>query len=263
MLATQPGAQSEWAVLVDSERYGITHAEIEEESFHRPLPSRLRFTIAHELAHSLAFRPSDFGIRLKSSVNTADAKKAVVKAIEDITDRLTPLLLLSDAALVRFFKGETVRTAASDLATLARTTGVSRRALIHRLRGLSATQADRVSRYSLNNLAVCIGEWREQHAIIRKWPLFARFERNVLPEFLLELPNQDRLPALYVFREPAFAACGGECSEMQCLMRAGSTGAPRAEPMNVHCSLEPTVRKVGTEFFLVVRKMPLTLPVQG
>lgn len=261
MLATQPGTQSEWAVLVDSETYAVTADDVQRETADRPLPSRLRFTVAHELVHSLAFRTSDFGIRLSNSIDTDDAKSAVVQALEDHTDRLTPLLLLSETTLVRFFKDRGARTSASQIAQLAQLAGVSRRTLIGRLRGLPATTADRVSRYSLNNLAVCIGEWRERHAVIRKGPLFARFDRNVLPEFLLQLPSQDRLPAPEAFPDPSFAACGGDRTEFECALNAGSVGVPRAHKMPVHCSLEATARTVGTEFFLVVRKMPIAQPV--
>jgi len=263
MLATQPGAQSELAILVDSERYGITHSDVEQESSRRPLPSRLRFTVAHELAHSLAFRPSDFGIHLKGSVNTDAAKNAVVKAIEGITDRLTPLLLVPQTALVQFFRSDALRTAASDFAALAQRAGVSRRALIGRLRGLSQTEANKVSRYSLNNIAVCIGEWRERYAVIRNWPLFARFDRNILPEFLLNLPTQDRLPAPIAFIDSSFGACGGSCSEIESVLYAGTSDVPHAHELAVHCSLEQTARMLGAEFFLVVRKTPLTLPVQA
>jgi hypothetical protein len=263
MLAIQPAAQSEWAVLVDSETYGITDADVERECLEYPLPGRLRFTIAHELAHSLAFRPSEFGIKLDRLVNTDGAKDAVVRAIEGITDRLTPLLLLSESALIRFFKADGVRTSASDIAHLRRISGVSRRTLIGRLRALSQVQADKVSRYSLHNLAICIGEWTGQNAVIRKSPVFARFHRNVFPEFLLNLANQDRLPAYEAFPGgSSFAACGGDLDEIQCVVPAGSPGAPGAESMTVDCSLETTERAVGTEFFIVVRRVPLALPVQ-
>src|ERR1700686_3755132 len=104
MLATQPGSQSEWVVLVDREVYGATKADVENEDANRPLPSRLRFTLAHELVHSLAFRASEFGIHLRSSIKTQDAKASVVEAIEKITDSLAPLLLLSEGALTEFFK---------------------------------------------------------------------------------------------------------------------------------------------------------------
>lgn len=257
MLATQSGEKNEFAVLVDSEKYRITQSDIEQESSRRPLPSRLRFTVAHELTHSLAFRPSDFGIHLKSSVNTDAAKSAVVRAIEGITDRLTSLLLLPDKALLQFFKSDAVRTAASDFAALGQRAGVSRRALISRLLSLSQTEANKVSRYSLNNIAVCIGEWRERHAVLRNWPMFARFDRNMLPEFLLKLPTEDRLPAPIAFTDASFAPCGGDRDELESVIYTGTEGVPRAESMSVHFSMEQTLRTVGTEFFVVVRKTPL------
>jgi hypothetical protein len=263
MLATQPGVQSKWTVLVDSERYSVTQSDIEAEDIRNPLPSRLRFTVAHELAHSLAFRPSDFGIRLLNSVNTNDHRSEVVRAIEGITDRLTPLLLLSETALTQFFKSPTVRTSASDLAELRQRSGISRQALIGRLRGLSEIEADKVSRYSLNNIAVCVGEWRDQQAVIRNWPVFARFQRNLMPEFLLNLRNQDRLPAPIAFADASFTPCGGACSEIESVLHAGTMEFPQAEQIAAHCSSEQTGRTVGTEFLIVIRKMPLALPGVG
>src|ERR1039458_8341842 len=38
-----------WAVLIDSETYGVNEQNVESENGHRPLPNRLRNTIAHEL----------------------------------------------------------------------------------------------------------------------------------------------------------------------------------------------------------------------
>ena len=61
----RPGSATQsqrWAVLVDSETYRVCDADIANESSSRPLAPRLRNTIAHELAHSLAFRPTEFGI---------------------------------------------------------------------------------------------------------------------------------------------------------------------------------------------------------
>jgi hypothetical protein len=263
MLATQGAVQSEWLVLVDSELYGITAVDVEGENAKQPLPSRLRFTVAHELVHSLAFRSSEFGISLRTSINTDDSKAAVVAAIERITDRLTPLLLLPEVALTEFFKRDTVRTSASDFAELGRKAGVSRRTLIGRLRNLSHADANRVSRYSLNNIAICIAEWREKHAVIRSAPAFARYERNIFPEFLLDLPNHDRLPGSLAFSDLAFAPCGGELGEVETELFAGTTGVPRAQKIRVHCSLEQTARTVGTEFYLVVRGLPLAQPARN
>ena len=262
MLGKQPGKHHEWMVLVDSERYKLTQIDIEEETFTRPLPSRLRFTVAHELAHSLAFRCSEFGIRLRNPIDTKEARHAVVRSIEGITDRLTTLLLVSEAALRRFFLVDAVRTSATDFSVLGRLAGVSRRALISRLRALTSPELDAFSRYSLNNVALAIAEWTERGAVIRNWPLFARFERNILPAFLLNLVA-DRVPAAQALLEPSFAPCGGSLNEIETTLRAGTLTSPHAESMKVHCSIESTARSVGTEFFMAVRRTPLTIPVQA
>src|SRR5205807_2466831 len=116
---------------------------------------------------------------------------------------------------------------------------------------------------SLNNIAICIAEWREKHAVIRSAPIFARFERNIFPEFLLDLPNQDRLPAPLAFSNSAFAPCGGNVAELETEVFAGTAGVPRAQKMSVHCSLEQTARTVGTEFYLVVRGLPVRVDAQA
>jgi hypothetical protein len=261
MLATQPGVQSEWLVLVDSELYQVTKDDFDQENSSRPLSPRLRFTVAHELVHSLAFRTSEFGIRLSTSINNEAPRASVVDAIEGITDSLTPLLLLSESALADFFKSSVVRTSAPDFAELRARTGVSRRTLLGRLRSLSQADANRLSRYSLEDIAICIGEWRERQAVIRASPVFARFARNVFPEFLLRLTNQDRMPASLAFHDASFAPSGGIRNNVETVMLAGTPGAPDAEKMHVHCSYEEADRDSGSEFFVVVRRVPIAQPV--
>ena len=68
-----------WSVLLDSETYQISELEVKAESQERPLPSRLRNTVAHELVHSLAFRPSEFGIRLRKQTDGKENQNALVR----------------------------------------------------------------------------------------------------------------------------------------------------------------------------------------
>lgn len=261
MLATQPGVQSEWLVLVDSELYQVTTADFDHENSSKPLSPRLRFTVAHELVHSLAFRTSEFGIRLSTPISTQASRACFVDAIEGITDSLTPLLLLSESALADFFNSNVARTSAADFAELRAITGVSRRTLLGRLRALSLADANRLSRYSLDDIAICIGEWRDKQAVIRAFPVFARFARNVMPEFLLRLTNQDRMPASLAFQDASFAPSGGIQNNVETVVLAGTPGAPEAEKMHVHCSFEEATRDSGSEFFLVVRRVPIAQPV--
>ena len=98
--AREQGRTSRWAVLVDSESYSVTDSEVREEHPGKPLPSRLRNTVAHELVHSLAFRPSEFGIKLAKS-NESEKSKALVESIERQTERFSPLLLWSEESGIR------------------------------------------------------------------------------------------------------------------------------------------------------------------
>ncbi|MBS0379462.1 MAG: hypothetical protein JSS29_13315 [Proteobacteria bacterium] len=262
MLATQAGIQSKWLVLVDSELYQVTKADVERESPNRPLSSRLRFTVAHELVHSLAFRPSEFGIRLSIPINTESSRASFVDAMEGITDSLTPLLLLPESALTDFFTPSIARTSASDLAELKARSGVSRRTLIGRLRALSQPDADRVSRYSLQDLAILIGEWTGKQAVLRTSPVFARFARNVFPEFLLRLTNQDRMPASLAFPDMSFGPCGGIGNDIETVVLGGTPNVPDAEEMRLHCSYEEVEKTPGSEFFIVVRRFPIAQPVR-
>src|SRR5690242_14541181 len=59
------GQPPQWTILVDSERYPDVETSMDGENAGHPLSTRFRFTVAHELAHSLAFRTSEFGVRLE------------------------------------------------------------------------------------------------------------------------------------------------------------------------------------------------------
>ena len=97
---------SQWAVLVDAETYGVNEQDVESESQNRPLPERLRNTIAHELVHTLALRPSEFGISLKLNYQKSNNSGDLVRAIESYTERLSPLLLWSERALKQLLLGK-------------------------------------------------------------------------------------------------------------------------------------------------------------
>lgn len=254
MLAPLPGEDG-WAVLVDSETYAVTESDVAQEYTDAPLPSRLRFTVAHELAHSLAFRPSEFGIRLRSTVNTEDSKKAVVAAIERVTDRLAPLLLVPENKLTSFCRSVS-QPSVRDFAEFRRRAGVSREVLINRLRLLSnANTAALRDLCALNNVAICLGEWLDSRvAALRSWPVFFNFERNIVPEFLLKLLHQDRLLVRAVFDREILAPRGVQHQDIQLTVAAGTASVPDAEQMSVRCSLEAISPEAGSKFLVFVRK---------
>jgi hypothetical protein len=240
-------------VLVDSEKYQLTTKDIEGESTSNPLPERLRFTIAHELAHSLAFRVSEFSIKLQD-IDVSKRRRELVQAIEDDTDRLSSLLLVSQKALQTLFKGRTHPPTAAELGRARKAMGVSRHVLISRLRSLSSKDADGLRNgYGMSNMAVGIVTWMENGAAtLRKWPVFANFDRNVFPDFLIRLAHQDYLPARESFPDPVFSLCGGNENTVTLMTDAGTPSSPRAELLEITCSVEEGSRTPGSTSIYVV-----------
>jgi hypothetical protein len=242
-----------WLVLVDSEKYAFDNGDLEQESPERSLPPRLRFTVAHELAHSLAFRVSEFGIQLRD-FNKASSQRALVSAIESETDRMSSLLLVSQRALAKIFTGRKEPPSALEFAQARRLMGISRPVLVSRLRSLSSIDPDGLKNgYGLRNMAVGVAEWTaEGRAILRSWPVFANFERNVLPEFLINLTHQDRLPAASAFDDTSFSLCGGGHNTVELAVNAGTPNSPKAERLEVRCSVEASSRMLGTRSMYVI-----------
>jgi len=251
---------SQWTVLLDSETYPINELHVKEESQDQPLPSRLRNTIAHELVHSLAFRPSEFGIRLRKYQNSEKSQRALVQAIEWETERLSPLLLWPEKTLAKLLSGKKQSLSVEDLRWVCRSMGISRYVLVNRLRLLRPTDANGFRyRDGLKDLAIGIGMWIDGgNAVLRNWPIFVNFDRNIVPAFLHKLLHQDRTPAKIVFAGVNFAMCGGSQNTIEFLTDAGSSAVPNAEKMNVQCSIEHMNKKTGSEFLYVIRKQAVT-----
>lgn len=247
--------KSKWAILLDSETYSINESDIEVESSYKPLPSRLRNTVAHELVHSLAFRPAEFGIRLTKNIDSKKSKATLVKAIEDQTERLSPLLLWPEKSLTKFLSTKNKQLSAEELTQILRGMGISRYVLINRLSLLPLTDNNR-NRAGLFNLGVGLGEWCDGNkAVLRKWPIFLNFDRNIVPSFLLTLQKQDLLAAEAIFPDRAFGMCGGPNNSIEFETNAGTISSANSTTMRVHCSIEETSRKPGSTFLVVVRKL--------
>jgi len=248
---------SRWAVLLDSETYKIGELEIKEESQERPLPSRLRNTIAHELVHSLAFRPSEFGIRLRKQSDSEESQNALVREIERETERLSPLLLWSEKALAKLLSGRKRSLSVEELHEVCLSIGISRYVLISRLRLLLSNDPNGfLHRDGLKDIAIGMGAWVDgRNAALKSWPLFINFDRNIVPAFLFKLLGQDRLPAKTVFADETFAMCGGPSNVVEFVTDAGSETFQNAKKMKVDCSIEQTSKRTGSEFLYVVRKL--------
>jgi hypothetical protein len=252
-LQQRPGEQS-WAVLVDKEQHPFTAEDVQRESDNRPLPARLRNTVAHELAHSLAFRASEFGVQLRGLTAAGGSESALVERIEQETERLSPLLLCPESALIKLVQKEGQVLTADALRHECRRLGISRQLLINRL-SLIGLGTDKGPTYykGLRNIGIGVGEWAAGgKATFRNWPLFVNFDRNLLPAMFFEIRRQDRLPASSVFSDPDFVLGGGANLACQLDTAAGTSAVPNAGKMRISCEVETTNRRPGSSFLYTV-----------
>jgi len=236
-IATTRGAPR-WTVFVDSDRYSVDASALLDERSSSPLPDRLRNTVAHELAHSLAFRASEFGMTLEVG------RGAAVKEIEREIEEVSPLLLLPERAVLDFLAHG--RVDADSLARLRRHLGVSRYLLINRFRLFGMTQErGRLETSAVRNTAIVLGtKTREDQLLVDSWPVFSLFERNHQPAELLNLLKTRQL----LLQELLPLTAGGEL-QGEFATSAGTLEHPRAEPCIVRFSVE---ERHGPGTFLVV-----------
>ena len=248
------GSNRQWAVLIDSEKYPLTQYDVDEERPTRPLPPRMRNTIAHELVHSLAFRPSEFGIRLKAKTDTKESLRDFVNAIEEETEQLSPLLLWSEKALAMLLRDRKETLSLFDLLHVIETFGISRYLLVNRLRLIRpATDINNfLFSAGLRNLSVGIGVWGPKNAIIKGWPLFSNFDDGITPSFLLKTLGNERVPAETLFGDETFAMLGGPNNAVEFVTDAGTRGLPNAKKLKVRIAVEEGLRKQGEEFLFAV-----------
>lgn len=250
-LATESGNELErWAVLVDSERWQQSNDDIELETSRRPLPSRLRNTIAHELVHSLAFRYSEFGIELQHAPKDKQSNAALVKSIEDDTERFSPLLLCSDRALGNLLKNANQVVSIDDFTQARRAMGLSRYVLVNRLNLLrSNDEKDFLGTHELRDLALGIAEWSANgEAIIKSWPLFSNFDRGVAPDFVHRIQRENNPPAKSIFADPSFLYHGGSGASIKFVATTGSGS------FEVECSSESVEQTAGRTFLFTVHR---------
>lgn len=258
MLATveessDAGTASRWAVLIDDERYKVSESSLREESSRNPLPSRIRNTIAHELVHSLAFRPTEFGLQLVAGAKDAKSAAQLVETIERETERLSPLLLFSEKALKRLLTFKQEKLTANDLTTACREFGVSRYVLINRLRLLRSNDRHGFLEHKcLRNVGIGLAEWKGDGALVRSWPLFMNFDRNITPDLLLAAIEQDRTSASVLGVPESSLLCGGDQESVTFECEGKVKFASKGDPMTVRCSVESRARS-GDCLFVIAK----------
>jgi hypothetical protein len=248
------GQNSEWMVLLDKEMYGDVVSGLGAEAGHSPLPSRFRNTVAHELAHSLAFRATEFGLNLKLPPRVGD-HEAYVRDVESEIEKLTPLLLWAPKILAEFLHRASRSLSVIDLVEVRKKLGLSREVLVNRLRILRGTgEQDLLSTLALSDLVVGIVEWKRGGVgAIRGWPLFRNFTTGLQPAFINSAQSQNLLPAESVTTNPNFALLGGDEWSTTIQMPFGTMARPDAKKAYVEFSLEGSSRAAGNTSLFVAR----------
>jgi hypothetical protein len=247
-----------WCLLLDRETHDVGMREIAEERFGLPLSARMRNTVAHELAHSLAFRSTEFGVEFPRQFSSQKTKQEFVEAIERETEKLSPLLLIPDTLLDRIFSTAKKFLAIQELCDAMRNAGVSRYVFVNRVNLLKLVDPKRIhSRDCLSNVAIGIGEWiSEREASLKVWPLFTNFEGGKVPGFLFQLQRRIPVAAKTLFTDPAFQLCAGDLDTTELEVSAGTPRNPTTVALPIRFTVEMVPRKCGNEFLYLVQSLP-------
>ena len=216
MLATDANAkdtEAPWVVLLDGEQFDISYPQLEHETSQCPLSPRLRTTIAHELLHTLMFRDGKEGPEPNAPREKGRSAKYYVKRMEQLTEKLTPLLLIPESEVDDF----TVKPSVSfdDFLSLRQRCGVSREILINRF-SLLDRQDPRSHRIGLRNKALGIihrnssGNWE-----MKDWPVFYNFDSNRLPWFIAKLAQGVPVEVSKLTNDTSFVLNGGTDLEIE------------------------------------------------
>lgn len=182
-----PDGLLRWAVMVDQDKFPFTESQILGESAASLLPSRLRNTLAHELAHSFSFRLSEFGITIRRG-SSEQLAPSLVKELEAETEKLSPALLIPQSTLEEIFPWEVPKPTLTNIAALRQRLGVSREVFVNRIRLIRELDEDNLlSRPALKNMALGIYSGKATTTVFSDWPLFRQFGNSSTPEVILKI----------------------------------------------------------------------------
>lgn len=242
-----------WKVLVDSERFLVTDAQISNEASTSPLPVRLRNTIAHEIMHSFSFRTDEFRANLRITPRKNESKSDFIKRIEAETETLSPLLLVPHSSIVMLSR-ENILSIESILQLRGRC-AVSREVLINRFKLLSvAGLSDVRYRTCLENVAIGLGEWSDSTTCQwLNWPLFVNFT-NYRPSFVNLLNQRPSLNPREIISDKSFYLNGGTSLTVELDSNTGPKD-PQYLRMRVKVDVEAVPRVKGSRFMFVVSRI--------
>lgn len=256
--SSRTDSNPDWCVVIDSETLGSpSKTDLATESAQKPLPARLRNTVAHELVHSLAFRISEFGVRLTRKLDSRESKVAALRALEDETERLSPLLLIPTSALSSYLASLSKPLDAQGVAKMAAHFGVSRAVLITRLNWLVPLgESSLLLTPQLVNVAFGLAEMIDGKGIwLRGHPMFLNFQRGISPSFLPNLAREGRASLQSIGAEQALLFGEHNRLSFDAVVKAGVDGRANAGTMMIRVSLESKPHSDRRPVIFVIRRI--------
>jgi hypothetical protein len=256
------GQTPQWTILIDSERYPHVASSIDGESTASPLTARFRFTVAHELAHSLAFRTGEFGVKLDGFSGRSESRSTLVQEIEREADHLAPLLLCAEQVLTDRLCQLTEPIDLTFITKLQRDCGISYEVLLNRLALSRAMDRSGLwQRPHLREFGVVIGEWNSpSEANFRRWPSFLNFSR-LLPKGILNVTQQDKVPFEVAFG-PGSLALVTKGTHLHLTTPAGTGATPDVAQMSIEIVAEHVNPVPGSLFLVLVRNSQIRAEVE-
>lgn len=246
-VAAQPkDKDGRWLILIDNETHRVSAEMFQQETAARPLGSRLRNTIAHELAHTL-------GPRFEAAAGNGKSRKEQVKHLEDDTEDVSPALLIPPRAVEALLSERPTPFSVDELVGARDRMSVSSRVFVKRLELLNQ-EADNRFRYHprFDNVVIGSGEWLSSTKV-ELHPMPFRGVRGIVPEFVTQLRTHKKISLGDYVTDPDFYLCGGSSPTAEMKLWLGTGARPKSEQGAVIVSVEAVPRKAGNGFLWMAR----------
>ncbi len=234
-----------WKVFIDSETHPRTAESLAGETSTNPLPSRLRNTLAHELAHTMAFRSEEFKIDFKGS------REEFVEQLEKETENLSPVLLIPYSGLQNLCAES---LSIEKLVAFRNRHAISNEVLVQRFEMLRRIDNHPLQFNSaLTNVAIGTGEWKNSNTpVLSPRPVFSNFS-ELIPYLLTQLKNKQTPSLADNFKSIDFVVNEEATFTSRALIEAGTSQNPSGDHMMAEIQIERTSTAAGTKFLWLLQ----------
>lgn len=247
-IAAQPKSRDgRWLILIDNETHRVTEEMLAQESAAHPLGSRVRNTVAHELAHAL-------GPRYEEAVGKSDrSREEIVAVLEKETEQLSPALLVPRRAVEALLKARREPLDIAELVAARNRWGVSPKVFVKRFDLILQEEESPLRHHPrLDNVIIGAGEWLGVDRV-ELLPMPFKGHRGLIPEFASFLRSRRKISVAEFFPSPDFYLNGGSDASSTAQVWLGTAGSPRSERASVEIVVETGSRRAGETFLWLAR----------